>query len=370
MKYKIFTIVGTRPEIIRLSEIIKKLDNYFEHILIHTGQNYDYELNEIFFKDLNLRKPDFFLNIKSDRPARMISEVIDNVDILIKEHKPDGMLVLGDTNSSLSVISAKLNKVPIFHMEAGNRCFDINVPEELNRVIVDLVSDVNLPYSQCAKQNLIKENFPLDKIIVTGSPMLEVITSNMNSIKSSNILKKLSLLKKEYILMSFHRAETVDNPDKLKIVLKSIHEISKKINKKIIISTHPRTKSKIDLSNFDDEKIQFLKPFGFHDYLNLQLNSLITISDSGTITEESSILGFKAVNLRETQERHEGFEEGSVIMSGLNTVNILNSIDIALNIPASKIVKDYNVENVSLKIVKAIQSYIGYVNKYSWKKNL
>lgn len=371
---KIVTIVGTRPEIIRLSRIIIKLDKYCDHILVHTGQNYDFELNEIFFKDLGLREPDYYLNAAEETAAATIAKVIESTDKLLKEIKPDAILILGDTNSALSAIPAKRLKIPIFHMEAGNRCFDLRVPEEVNRKIVDHISDINLPYSEIARNYLINEGIPPDQIIRTGSPMGEVLINYRDKYLNSEILTKLNLIKNEYLLISLHREENVDNAENLLKFVQILDSLVKEYNLPIIVSTHPRTKKRLDNLNYNNSNlIQFLKPFGFTDYINLQLNSRCVLSDSGTITEESSILNFPAINLREVHERPEGFEEASVMFTGLDINLILNCINIINNQPKGdnrilNLVKDYKDINVSEKIPRIIFSYIKYINQKTYKK--
>ena len=371
---KVMTVVGTRPEIIKLSRIIPKLDETFNHVLVNSDQNFDYELNEIFFKDLNIRKPDENLKIKEKNASKTIGKVIEKTDTLIKKYKPDAFLILGDTNSCLSCISAKRNKVPIFHLEAGNRCFDQRVPEEINRKIIDHVSDVNLTYSSIAREYLLNEGLPKDQIIKVGSPMKEVLKFYENKINKSKILNKLKLSKHNYILFSLHREENVDDKKNLKSFIKILNFLEEKENKKIIISTHPRTRKNLEKLNFKySSKINFLKPFSFSEYIKLQLNSKYVLSDSGTITEESSILNFPAINLRENHERPEGNEEGSVIFTSLSLNNIDQAINILKSQKRGKIrninpVKDYEVDNVSEKIIRIILSYTNYINNKTWKK--
>ena len=371
---KVMTIVGTRPEIIRLSRTIAKLDDFCEHILVHTGQNYDFELNEVFFSELGIRKPDVFLEAAGENSAITIGRVIIAADKVIKDFEPDAILLLGDTNSSLSAISAKRNKVPIFHMEAGNRCFDFNVPEEINRRIVDHISDINLTYSQIAREYLIQEGFPPDQIIKTGSPMKEVLDFYSADIDSSSIVTELNLLPNEYFLISCHREENVDSPQKLQLLMNILERLIKEYNLPVIFSTHPRTKKQLEnLKITSNPMIKFLKPFGFFDYVKLQINARCVLSDSGTITEESSILNFPALNLRETHERPEGFEEGSVMMVGLDADLICQSLlyldkqprgeDRALNL-----VHDYSANNVSEKVLRIIHSYTSFINKKVWHK--
>ena len=357
MKKKILTILGTRPEIIRLSCVIKKIDNYFANILVNTNQNYDKNLNLVFFKELNLSPPKYnFPKKKFLNSINFISNTLIQIDKILAFEKPDAVLVLGDTNTALSVLCAKKRNIPIFHIEAGNRCYDQRVPEEINRVLVDKISDINLVYSDVAKQNLIKENFDLDKIIKIGSPLFEVFKENQVRIENSNILKKLNLTEKKYILLSCHREENVD-----------------KFNLKIIFSIHPRTKDKIKKANKSMLKnIIHHKPFGFFDYIKLQMNSKLTISDSGSIVEESNILNFAAINIRETTERQEGMEKGFAVLSGLKINDIVSSAEIVLkrfsNKPRLDIHKDYFEEHVSDKVINAIQSYIPYINRKVWFK--
>jgi UDP-N-acetylglucosamine 2-epimerase len=372
--FKIMTIVGTRPEIIRLSRVIPKLDQFFNHTLVHTGQNFDYELNEIFFDELDLRKPDFFLSAAKDSPADTIASIISSSDALMAEVKPNAILILGDTNSSLSSIAAKRRKIPIFHMEAGNRCFDSRVPEEINRKIVDHISDINLTYSEIAKQHLIREGLPPHQIIKTGSPLREVINFYQDKIDKSDVLKRMALLPNQYFLFSFHREENVDEPENLKKILSTIDALISQYNVPVIVSTHPRTRKRIESLNISKhEKIIFNKPFGFIDYINLQVHSKAVLSDSGTITEESSILNFPALNIRETNERQEGFEEGAVMMVGLDKDRIMSALKILeMQLRGSQrnieLVEDYSSINVSDKVVRAILSYTEYVNANTWKK--
>ncbi len=375
-KINFMTIVGTRPELIRLSRIIDKLDKTTNHTLVHTGQNYDYELNEIFFKDLKIRKPDFFLNIakSSNKLANIIGNLLIKIDKVFEKIKPEGILVLGDTNSSLSVLIAKRRKIPIFHMEAGNRCFDQRVPEEINRKIVDHVSDINLTYSSIAREYLLREGLPSDQIIKTGSPMYEVLNYHKNKINKSKILSKLSVKPKNYFLISSHREENIESKkqfQKLKILINSIAE---NYDCPIIFSTHPRTFSKLSLKKTKfNSKIKFHKPFGYIDYMKLQSNAFAVLSDSGTITEESSILNFPALNIRETHERPEGMEEASVMLVGLDKERVFQGLSILKTQSRSKkrtlkIVSDYNTNNVSEKISRIIHSYIDYINRVVWKK--
>lgn len=373
-KLKIATIVGTRPEIIRLSRIINKLDNYCEHILIHTGQNYDYELNQIFFDDLEIRAPNIFLECAGSSAAETMAQVISKSDKVFAEIKPDAILILGDTNSALSAISAKRKKIPIFHMEAGNRCFDLRVPEEINRKIVDHISDVNLPYSDIAREYLLREGISPDLIVKTGSPMDEVLEFYKDKITSSNILKTLSLSAEKYFLVSMHREENVDSIENIKNFVDTLDSLAKKYQFPIIISTHPRTRKKIEeLKLSFNPLVHLMKPLGFSDYVHLQTKAKTVLSDSGTITEESSILNFPAINIREAQERPEGFEEGAVMFTGMNKERILQAISILENQPRGNLrlinkVNDYIAPNVSEKVLRTIISYTDYVNRVIWKK--
>lgn len=375
-KIKIVSVVGTRPEIIRLSRVFSVLDKYCEHILIHTGQNYDYELNQIFFNDLKIRKPNFFLNStkNSQSASNTIGNLITTVDKILDKVKPDALLVLGDTNSCLSVIPAKKRKIPIFHMEAGNRCFDQRVPEEINRKIVDHVSDINLPYSSISREYLLKEGFPPDQIIKTGSPMFEVLKYYLPQIKKSKILSKLKLLKQKYFVVSAHREENIENNINFKKIINMINVLAEEYKIPVIVSTHPRTQKRLNFQKKKfHHKINFIKPLGFNDYVNLQINAKAVLSDSGTITEESSILNFPALNIRETHERPEGMEEASVMMVGLEIDRIRQGLKIINKQPRLKnrmllLAKDYNVPNVSEKILRIIHSYIDYVNRETWKK--
>lgn len=374
MKKKILTILGTRPEIIRLSCIIKKIDNFFVNILVNTNQNYDKNLNLVFFKELNLRPPKYnFPKKKFLNSINFISNTLIGIDKILAFEKPDAVLVLGDTNTALSVLCAKKRNIPIFHIEAGNRCYDQRVPEEINRVLVDKISDINLVYSDVAKQNLIKENFDLDKIIKIGSPLFEVFKENQVRIENSNILKKLNLTEKKFILLSCHREENVDKFNNLSQIILATKKIAKKFNLKIIFSIHPRTKDKIKKANKSMLKnIIHHEPFGFFDYIKLQMNSKLTISDSGSIVEESNILNFAAINIRETTERQEGMEKGFAVLSGLKINDIVSSAEIVLkrfsNKPRLDVHKDYFEEHVSDKVINAIQSYIPYINRKVWFK--
>ena len=372
-KLKVMTVVGTRPEIIRLSQVLLKLDNAesIQHVLVHTGQNYDYELNEVFFRDLSLRKPDYFLNAGGGNATKTAGQILINIDPVLEDVKPDAFLILGDTNSCLCAIAAKKRKIPIFHMEAGNRCYDQRVPEETNRKIVDHISDINLPYSSIAREYLLREGLPADRIIKTGSPMLEVIEKNINNIESSNILKKLKLNKEGYFLVSAHREENINSGNFIKLV-RSLNVIAETYELPIIISTHPRTRNKINESGVNFHNlIQLMKPMGFHDYNHLQKYSKAVLSDSGTISEESSIMNFPALNIREAHERPEAMEETSVMMVGLNHERILQGLSIIINQKRGKErtvfpVSDYTKINVSEKILRIIVSYTDYIKRKVW----
>ena len=374
MKIKVVTVVGTRPEIIRLSEVINCLNNSpsIDHILIHTGQNYDYELNEIFFEDLGLKKPDYFLEAVGETQIETIGKILINIDPILNKEKPNAFLVLGDTNSCLCAIAAKKRKIPVFHMEAGNRCYDMRVPEELNRKIVDHISDINLTYSDIAREYLLAEGIPANRIIRTGSPMFEVLEKHKEKINSSNILQKLNVESYKYFVVSCHRAENVESP-KFFSFLKTLNTIAEKYNLPIIFSTHPRTKLKIAQSKIElNSLIRILKPLSFTDFIALQLKSFMVLSDSGTISEESSILDFKALNIRETHERPEAMEEASVILTGLDNDTILNCIEhSSLQVNQSRDfapVKDYSYLNVSEKIVRIILSYEHFVKREVWNE--
>jgi len=374
---KVMTIVGTRPEIIKLSEVMKELDKFTEHIVVHTGQNYDYELNEIFFKQLGVRAPDYFLEAIKGSPSETIADIIQKSDKLFTKVKPDALLVYGDTNSCLSVIPAKKRKIPIFHMEAGNRCFDQRVPEEVNRKIVDHLSDINLPLSEQARDYLIAEGIKPETVIKTGSPMTEVLSANMDKILSSDILIKEGLDVKGYIVMSIHREENVDSPKNFKDLLDSIEALTLKYKMPIIISTHPRTRNKLVEIGYENKNplIRFSKPYGFHEYNNLQMNAFCVISDSGTIAEEASILNLPAVTIRQAHERPEGMDETTVIMSGLNKNRVLEAVIVAVshnneNKRVINEVKDYTSTNVSKKILRIILSYTDYINRTVWHKEI
>ena len=375
MATKVMTIIGTRPEIIKLSRVIAELEENVEHILVHTGQNYDYELNEIFFNDLRVKKPDHFLNCVGDTTAETIANIISKSDKIIEQVQPDAVLLYGDTNSCLSVISAKKRQVPIFHMEAGNRCFDQRVPEELNRKIVDHLSDINMPLTEQARGYLISEGIRPETIIKTGSCMKEILNFYKSEISESQVLKNLELKKDNYFIVSIHREENVDYKSNLENLLHSLNAVAEKYRLPVIVSTHPRTKNRIEQLDGDikvNPLINFMKPMGFFDYIKLQQEAKCVISDSGTITEESSILGFPAIMIRKAHERPEGMDEGTLIMSGLEKERVLESINVMVSQNkkfTSNIIKDYNVDNVSIKVTRIILSYIDYVNRTVWKKD-
>ncbi|WP_374722733.1 non-hydrolyzing UDP-N-acetylglucosamine 2-epimerase [Peribacillus tepidiphilus] len=368
------TIVGTRPELIKLSMVIRELEKHTEHILVHTGQNFDYELNEIFFKELGITKPDYFLNAAGKSPAETIGNILAKTDIILEKEKPDALLIYGDTNSCLSVIAAKRRKIPIFHMEAGNRCFDQRVPEEINRKIVDHLSDINLPITEHARRYLINEGIKPETIIKVGSSMREILEFYKPKILNSNILTNLNLEKKNYFLISAHREENIDSDLNFNDFLQTLNLLADKYDMPLIVSTHPRTRKRLEVQDKKmDRRIQFLKPLGFFDYIHLQIHSFCVISDSGTITEEASILGFPAITIRQAHERPEGMDEGVLIMSGLKPESVLECIQIITSQESSKIqnhkmVPDYETENVSNKIVRIIFSYVDYINRTVWFK--
>lgn len=371
-KLKVMTVVGTRPEIIRLSAVIQRLNSSdaIEHVLVHTGQNYDYELNEVFFNDFNLKKPDYFLNAATGTAIETIGNILIKIDPILDEVKPDAFLVLGDTNSCLTAIAAKRRHIPIFHMEAGNRCFDQRVPEETNRKIVDHIADINLPYSSIAREYLLKEGFPADRIIKTGSPMYEVLTSKKNDIDNSDILFRLSLESGNFFLVSAHREENINTSNFIDLI-DTLNTIAKKYQLPIIFSTHPRTRKMIEAKNIHfDPLIKIVKPLGFIDYNKLQIESKCVLSDSGTISEESSILQFKALNIREAHERPEAMEEAAVMMVGLKKDRILQALSLIINQgkDTTNHVYDYSSLNVSEKIIRIILSYTDYVNRKVWNK--
>lgn len=373
-KMKVMTILGTRPEIIRLSRVLAQLDTHTEHTMVHTGQNYDYELNEIFFSDLNIRKPDHFLNAAGGSAAETIGNIIREADKVLELVKPEAVLVLGDTNSCISVLAAKRKKIPIFHMEAGNRCFDQRVPEEINRKIVDHTSDINLTYSSIAREYLLREGIAPDRVIKTGSPMFEVLTHYSEKIKKSDVLARLQLKKHQYFVVSAHREENIESEINFEKLVETLNAVAEKYKFPVIVSTHPRTQNKINASKATfNPLIQFLKPLNFSDYNQLQINAKAVLSDSGTITEESSILNFPALNIREAHERPEGFEEASVMFTGLSKTRALQGLEI-LETQARgeqrqlRQVEDYSMPNVSDKVLRIILSYTDYVNRVVWHK--
>lgn len=373
-KLKVMTIVGTRPEIIRLSRVIDKLDQHCEHVLVHTGQNYDYELNEVFFSELDIRKPDVFLEAAGASAAQTIGQVIIASDEVMQAHNPEALLLLGDTNSCLAAISAKRRKIPIFHMEAGNRCFDFRVPEEINRRIVDHTADINLTYSDIAREYLLREGLPPDQVIKTGSPMREVIEHYRAGVDASSVLSRHELTEQQYFLVSSHREENVDAPENLRRLFNVLNALADQYALPVIVSTHPRTRKRMDdLGLSAHPLVQFHKPFGFLDYVRLQTGARAVLSDSGTITEESSILNFPALNLREVHERPEGFEEAAVMFVGMDVERVLQGLDVLATQPrgphrALRLVNDYAADNVSDKILRIILSYTDFVNRKVWRK--
>ncbi len=369
------TVVGTRPEVIRLSRIIPKLDAHCQHVLVHTGQNYDYELNEVFFSDLGIRKPDVFLEAAGRNAAETIGQVIIAADRAMKDHEPEALLILGDTNSCLAAIAAKRRKIPIFHMEAGNRCFDFRVPEEINRRIVDHTADINLTYSEIAREYLLREGLPPDQVIKTGSPMREVIEHYLDGIAASTVLDRLGLQEQGYFVVSSHREENVDSQDNLRRLFGVLNTLAEQFGVPVIVSTHPRTRKRMDEMGYAAHPlVQFHKPFGFLDYISLQTRARAVLSDSGTITEESSILNFPALNLREVHERPEGFEEAAVMFVGLDTRRVLQGLAVLAEQQRGEhrtleMVRDYAPSNVSDKVLRIMLSYTDYVNKKIWRKN-
>ena len=373
-KLKLMTVVGTRPEIIRLSRVMTACDKYFDHVLVHTGQNYDYELNEIFFTDLGIRKPDHFLNAAGATGAETIGNVIIAVDKVLEEVQPEALLVLGDTNSCMAVIPAKRRKIPTFHMEAGNRCFDMRVPEEINRRIVDHTADINLTYSTIARDYLLAEGLPADQVIKTGSPMFEVLHHYKAKIEASDVLERLGLKEYQYFIVSAHREENINSDQNFLDLVEMLNAVAEKYQYPVIVSTHPRTRKRIEELNIEFHPlIQLLKPLGFSDYNKLQLSAKATLSDSGTINEESSILNFPALNLRQAHERPEGMEEAAVMMVGLTAERILQGLDILDHQPRGeerllRLVADYSMPNVSEKVARIVLSYTDYINRVVWKK--
>ncbi len=374
-KLRVLTVVGTRPEIIRLSRVLARLEETTDHVLAHTGQNYDYELNQVFFENLGIRKPDHFLDAVGGSLAETIGNIIAKIDKVIEEVNPDALLVLGDTNSCLSVIPAKRRKIPIFHMEAGNRCFDQRVPEESNRKVVDHLADINMPYSGHARENLLREGIPTDRIIKTGSPMFEVLHDYRDGIAGSDILKRLNLTPQDYYLVSCHREENVDSDVNLPKFVALLNYLAKAHGKRVIVSTHPRTRKRLESGGFTtDSRVELIKPFGYFDYVKLQEKALVVLSDSGTITEESSILDFPALNIREAHERPEGMEEGAVILTGMEIDRVEQAIQVLRSAPShsgrkTRLVKDYDAPQVSETVVRAILSYVDYVNRFVWRKS-
>lgn len=375
MSTKVMTILGTRPEIIKLSRVISVLDRYVTHILVHSGQNYDYELNEIFFQQLGIRKPDHFLNVAGETVAQTIGNVIAKSDAVMAKERPDALLLYGDTNSCLAVIAAKRRKIPIFHMEAGNRCFDLRVPEEINRTIVDHISDINLTNTEHARRYLLAEGLKPETVIKSGSPMKEVLDFYRPQIERSDILDTLELRQQSYFLVSAHREENVDNEDNLTALLGTLNAIAVKYDQPVVVSTHPRTRKRLEGRANDclDERIIFLKPFGFFEYVKLQMRATCVVSDSGTITEESSLLGFPAVTIREAHERPEGTDAGTLIMCGLQARRVIECIDVVTSQLSETprgfaVVPDYDTDNVAGKVLRVILSYVDYVNRTVWQK--
>jgi UDP-N-acetylglucosamine 2-epimerase (non-hydrolysing) len=374
---RVMTVLGTRPEIIKLSRVIAELDRHVDHVLVHTGQNFDYELNEIFFRDLGIRRPDHFLDVAGGTLAETIGNVIIRADAVMEKENPDAFLILGDTNSCLSAIPAKRRKIPIFHMEAGNRCFDQRVPEEINRKIIDHVSDINLPYTEHARRYLLREGLRPETVIKTGSPMREVIEHYRPGIDGSDVLSKLALSPGEYYVVSAHREENVDDETNFGDLIGTLKALAETDVRRVIVSTHPRTRKRLKERGvaMDDPRIRFLNPLGFLDYVKLQQNARCVLSDSGTITEESSILGFPAVTIRQTHERPEGMDEGTLIMCGLRPENVLNAVGVVIAqtrevAPPFRLVPDYESRNVSKKVVRIILSYVEYVNRTVWSRFL
>lgn len=371
---KVMTIVGTRPELIRLSRTIAVLEEVTRHVLVHTGQNYDYELNEIFFEDLEIRRPDRFLEAAGATAAETIGQVIARIDPVLAEVQPDAFLVLGDTNSCLAAIPAKRRKIPIFHMEAGNRCFDQRVPEEINRRIVDHISDINLPYSSISREYLLREGLPPDRVIKTGSPMYEVLHHYMPKIRASSVLERLGLEPRGYFVVSAHREENIDSPQQFRNLVGTLRAVAAEFGLRMIFSTHPRTRKRIEAEGVQlPPQVELMKPLGLSDYVRLQMEAAAVLSDSGTITEESSILNFPAVNIRQAHERPEGMEEAAVVLTGLEPDSVLRGLRLVMGQKRGperdlRIVADYDVPNVSEKVVRIIHSYVHYVNRTVWSK--
>lgn len=375
-KLKVMTIVGTRPEIIRLSRVMAALDRYMDHTIVHTGQNYDYELNQIFFEDLEIRQPDYYLDAAGSTPAETIGLVIARSDSVMAEVEPDAVLILGDTNSCLTAIAAKRRKIPVFHMEAGNRCFDERVPEEINRRIVDHISDINMPYSSISREYLLREGIAPDRVIKTGSPMCEVLQYYLPKIERSDILAKLGLTPLDYFVVSAHREENIDDTFQFEKLARSLNTIAKTYEKRIIVSTHPRTRKRIEAENIElNPLVELEKPLGFCAYVNLQMNAKAVLSDSGTITEESSILNFPAINIRNAHERPEGMEEAAVMMTGLEPSRIIQALRVVEdqdrgNTRTVLPIKDYSAPNVSEKVVRIIISYVDYIRRFVWHQQV
>jgi UDP-N-acetyl-L-fucosamine synthase len=373
---KVMTVVGTRPEIIRLSRVIAALERHTRHVLVHTGQNYDYELNQIFFDELELRKPDYFLEAAGKTPAETVGHVISKVDEVLASEQPDAVLILGDTNSCLAAYPAKRRKIPVFHMEAGNRCFDERVPEEINRRIVDHISDINMPYSSISREYLLREGLPADRVIKTGSPMFEVLHYYMPKIEQSAVIEALRLQRLEYFVVSCHREENVDDGVNFRGLIEVLQGLVAAYGKRVIMTTHPRTRKRIEQESIELPKlVELHKPFGLIDYVNLQMNAIAVLSDSGTINEESSILNFPALNIRESHERPEGMEEAAVMMTGLESARVLHGLKILQEQPRGddrllRWVADYSMPNVSEKVVRIITSYTSYVNRTVWRKQV
>ena len=371
---KVATIIGTRPEIIRLSRVMAALDRHLQHVIVHTGQNYDYELNQVFFEDMEIRKPDFYLDAVGRTPAETIGNVIARSDAVLRQVQPDAVLILGDTNSCLAAIAAKRLKIPVFHMEAGNRCFDQRVPEEINRSIVDHISDINMPYSSISREYLLREGLPPDRVIKTGSPMYEVLHYYLPKINASDVLERLGLQPQQYYVVSAHREENVDDPEQFNRLMSVLNQLAVLNECRVIVTTHPRTRKRMEAEHVVlPTQVELMKPFGFSDYVKLQQNARAVLSDSGTITEESSILNFPAINIRQAHERPEGMEETAVMLTGLDWDRVGEGLTILEHQPRGaerslRIVSDYDVPNVSEKVLRIIVSYTDYVNRVVWRK--